>query len=394
MLGKDLDARVRRPSRTPRCAIRSAARPTPPFRRSTRTSRTSSATSSRKRPATSRSAPTNVARRYRAEELIDTPLDATGRDRRARARATRRPSFAPRPTRSRPDAIRRRRGAPSVAIIRSAGDVVAATQRIVDSLAAFVVGARHRDAAAERARRRRTRAAVRPRLRVDARVAAAREDAGQERLLHLGHAARSRPRRRGGVARAVQLCVARQHGRARSDARTLAALDVHASHARQGSAHLDRVESVPAAVVRAGRLGALRRADGARRRIRRRRSAPAARAAERRAHARLPVALGHQAAHAAVDARRRAALLRAATRTSRHPPRAARPSAARTIRRTAATSSARWPFSSCAPTTPRSCGAQVHSPRLPRTIHDERHRAHLGASPTAAARRHAGDHLE
>ena len=59
---------------------------------------------------------------------------------------------------------------------------------------------------------------------------------------------------------------------ARGDARTLAALDVHAPHARQGSPHLDRAESVSAAVVRAGRLGALRRADGARRGLRQRRS--------------------------------------------------------------------------------------------------------------------------
>ena len=180
----------------------------------------------------------------------------------------------------------------------------------------------------------------------------------QERLLYLRRASGLAPARRRGVARAVQLRVARQYRRARSDARALAALDVHATDAGQGATHLDRAESVSAAVVRPGRMGALRRADGARRGIRRHESATAARTVERRAHARVPLALGYQAAHASSGRSTTRSGASSTTRTSPRPPRGAKPSAARTIRPMAAISSARWPSSSCALTTRRSSGAK------------------------------------
>ena len=93
---------------------------------------------------------------------------------------------------------------------------------------------------------------------------------------------------------------------------------------------------------------------------RQQRSEAASRAGERRADAHLPVALGHQAAHEAVDARRRAALLREG-RVRRGAGRAARGRARRVrsdVRRLLPRQDAR--FSSCAPTITKRMGAKFN----------------------------------
>ena len=281
----------------------------------------------------------NLARRYLAEEMIDTPLDtlvAIGERELRKTQADFRAAAEKLAPGKDPQAtwLSVRRNHPPM------GGVVAATQSIVDSLTSFV--ASHGIASVPRWRTSRCRAgaAVRSRLRLDARLAAARAEAGEERFLHhrrsAGHAGAAARR----MARALQLRVAVQHRGPRSDARALAAFHLHAQDAGQDSSHLDRAEPLSAALVGAGRLGALRGADGARRGIRQRRSTPASRPAQRRAHAHLSPALGNQGAHQAVDARPTPSAASRKRRTSPRPRRSAKPSAPRTTPPTAATSSA------------------------------------------------------
>src|SRR5712691_2898088 len=102
--------------------------------------------------------------------------------------------------------------------------------------------------------RRRGGARVRSRSRVDALVAPARAASGQELLLRDRCPRRLAHRAAECLAAEVQLPGARGHFRARSGAGPLRAQPLHASHAGEDPADLDRVESVSAAFVRAGRL--------------------------------------------------------------------------------------------------------------------------------------------
>ena len=122
-----------------------------------------------------RSARANVEARYRAEELIDTPaatLLAIGERELKKAQA----DFAATRGARRSEAGRRRSrsGATCSTITRSAASWSAAAQKTVDELFAFIREKRLVEPAGGRAGRRRRRAAVRPRPRVDALVAAAR----------------------------------------------------------------------------------------------------------------------------------------------------------------------------------------------------------------------------
>ena len=181
-------------------------------------------------------------------------------------------------------------------------------------------------------------AALRPRPGLDALVAAARDDAGEELLLHHRRPGRLGRRPPGRVAAEVQHPDAHRHHVARSDAGTLRAQPVHAQDAGQDPPHLDRPQPVSAAIVRTGRLGPLRRAAGARRRVQGRRPPLPDGAVERGDDAHLPADRRHPAAHRRLVGGRRGEAASSCGPICRRRRRARRPSAAPTTRPTAATS--------------------------------------------------------
>jgi hypothetical protein len=154
----------------------------------------------------------NLARRYVAEEMIDTPLEtmvAIGERELLKSQAEFRAAANKLAPGKDPQAtwLAVRKNHPLAALSR---------QRERSSIADVVRGvARHRVGSAGRTRRRGSGLALRPRLRLDARVSAARAQAGKKRFLYNGCAGGPQSRAAGGVARAVQLCVAVEHRRAR-----------------------------------------------------------------------------------------------------------------------------------------------------------------------------------
>ena len=159
-----------------------------------------------------------VEARYRAEELIDTPaagMLAIGERELRRLQA----DFAATAARVDPS----RPGRSAIDVWREVlddhpqrGELAAAAQKTVDELFVFIRERRLVDLPEGEARRRRRRAAVRSRPRVDAFVAAARAASGEELLLRHRRAGglAGRPAER--VAAEVQLPDARRHLRARS----------------------------------------------------------------------------------------------------------------------------------------------------------------------------------
>ena len=216
----------------------------------------------------------NLSRRYLAEELIDTPLDqmvAIGQRELLKSQAEFRAAANVLAPGKDPQAVwlAVRRDHPPL------GGVVAATRKVVDSLTAFVAS---RGIASLPTGER---VVVAPALPFDLGFASMHaspplEPVPVKSVFYITDArADLTPAQQEEWLRALQLRVALQHRGARGDARALAALHLHAADAGQGASHLDRAESVSAALVGAGRLGALRGADGARRRFWRSRSAAA-----------------------------------------------------------------------------------------------------------------------
>jgi hypothetical protein len=294
-----------------------------------------------------------VEARYRAEELIDVPaatLLAVGERELKKAQG----DFEA--TAARVDPSKPGRSAVDVwhdvlADHPKRGELVAAAQkdgrRIVRVCAGKAAGRPSR----RRAREGRRRAGVRSRPRLDAFVATTRAEPGDELLLHHRRAGRLAVGAPGRVAAEVQLRDPGRHLGARGGAGPLRAQPVHAPHAGQDPAHLDWPQSVPAAFVGTGRLGALCGAVDRRRRVQGGRSALSTRADQRGVDAHLPVDLRTTPAQRRVVDRPGGAVVR--TRGASPGAGGAPGSGARvlTIRPTAATFSASSRPSSFAATT-------------------------------------------
>ena len=190
------------------------------------------------------------------------------------------------------------------------GGVVAATRKIVDSLTAFVVS--HGIASVPPGERVvvAAGAALRPRLRVDARVATARAQAREERLLYNRCARGSRPQQQ-------EAWLERYNYASLSNTAAHEAMPghwLHSTYMRRTPGKIRRIwiGLNPFPQPSSGQDGWAHYAEqmvldeG----YRRRRSASSSRAAERRADEDLPIPVRHQGAHQAVDARRRATVLR------------------------------------------------------------------------------------
>ena len=244
----------------------------------------------------------NLEARYRDEELIDLPASALlAIGRRELDRSQR--EFTE--TAARVDPSRR-----ALDVWRAVlddhpkrGELAAAAQKTVDELLAFVTAKRLVDLPPGE------RVIVAPAPEFDLGLASMHSSPpleaapGEELLLRDRCARRLAGRAAERVAAEVQLPDARHHHGARGLPGPLRAQPVHAEDAGQDSPDLDRAQSVPAALVGPGRLGALCRTARDRSGIQERRPALQARRAQRGADENLPADRRHRAAHGRVDRR-------------------------------------------------------------------------------------------